>query len=171
MQQYSAFRRRLWVGMLLVAILGTLFHSMYDWTGRGWVLGLFFPINESVWEHLKMVFWPMVLLNLYFTAKYKDSSYHVEPAVLFGTVVGMINVPVLFYTYRGILGYGDVWADAGIYYVSLLIALLIVLHCVKHMFWKKGKGTTVFLWVVHLLFALAFFWFTYHPPEYGIFIV
>ena len=169
MQQYSVFRTRLLTGMLLVAVLGSLFHFVYDWTGQSWLAGLFFPVNESVWEHLKLVFWPMVLLNCYFTSRYKDSDYHVEPAVLWGTVVGMICIPVLFYTYRGILGYGYSWIDVAVYYASLLAALLVMLHFVKHMFWKEGRGAAVFLWIVHLLFALAFFWFTYNPPGYGIF--
>lgn len=169
MQKYSVFRTRLLTGMLLAAVLGTLFHFIYDWTGQSWPAGLFFPVNESVWEHMKLVFWPMVLLNLYFTSMYKDKDYHVEPAVLLGTVVGLISIPTLFYTYRGILGYGVSWVDVVIYYVSLLFALLAVLHLVKHMFWKEGRGATVFLWIIHLLFALAFFWFTYHPPGCGIF--
>lgn len=167
--EYNRFRRTILIGMLVAILLGTLFHFVYDLTGKNWLIGLFFPINESCWEHLKLVFWPMTLLNLYSSIKYRDSSYHVEPAVLLGTVAAMLFVPVLFYTYRGILGFGVPVIDMLIYYISMGISLLAILHLVKHMFWKEGKTAFILLWTLHLIIAALFFSFTYQPPELGIF--
>ena len=46
------------IGYLFTAAAGTLFHFVYDWTGQGAVAALFFPVNESTWEHMKLVFFP-----------------------------------------------------------------------------------------------------------------
>ena len=48
-------------GILFTAILGTLSHFFYDWTGQGALIGLISPVNESTWEHMKLVFFPLLL--------------------------------------------------------------------------------------------------------------
>ena len=45
-------KRSIW-GFLFVGVLGVLFHFAYDFLGQTPVAGLFFPINESIWEHLR----------------------------------------------------------------------------------------------------------------------
>ena len=43
------------IGILAVWVSGSLFHFVYDWTGKNTFIGMFFPINESTWEHMKPV--------------------------------------------------------------------------------------------------------------------
>ena len=49
------------LGFLFTAALGTIWHFLYDWTGRGAIAALFFPVNESTWEHMKRSFSQPVL--------------------------------------------------------------------------------------------------------------
>ena len=55
-----------WYYVVLTAagafVIGTVFHNIYDWSGGNVILGLFFPINESIWEHLKLIFYPLLIL-------------------------------------------------------------------------------------------------------------
>ena len=53
-----------WISFLAASVLGTLFHFVYGWSGENPVAGLFFPVNESTWEHLKLIFFPILLLCL-----------------------------------------------------------------------------------------------------------
>ena len=62
--QYKKFRRHLFIGMLIVAALGTLFHFAYDFTGQNRLIGLFVAINESTWEHMKLLFFPLFFFAL-----------------------------------------------------------------------------------------------------------
>lgn len=50
-------------GIPVVIVGGMLLHFCFDWGGRRPVLAVFCPINESVWEHLKMAYWPLVALT------------------------------------------------------------------------------------------------------------
>lgn len=50
--------------MIVTMILGTLNHFLYDWSGKNPVIALFTPVNESVWEHMKLLFFPFLLLSL-----------------------------------------------------------------------------------------------------------
>ena len=53
------------IGILAVWVSGSLFHFVYDWTGKNTFVGLFFPTNESTWEHMKLAFLPMNLYGIY----------------------------------------------------------------------------------------------------------
>ena len=42
-------------GTIFVLVLGTLSHFFYEWSNDNPLIGLFSPINESVWEHMKLL--------------------------------------------------------------------------------------------------------------------
>ena len=44
------------IAFLVISILGTIGHFLFEWTGENAIVGLFFPVNESTWEHLKLLF-------------------------------------------------------------------------------------------------------------------
>ena len=43
------------VGFIFVSILGTLWHFVYEWSGDFRLLGFIAPINESTFEHMKLI--------------------------------------------------------------------------------------------------------------------
>ena len=47
--------------ILLLFILGTITHYLYEFTNKNCFVGLIAPINESVWEHLKLIVAPGIL--------------------------------------------------------------------------------------------------------------
>lgn len=52
------------IGVVVVIILGFVFHELYKFTGNNFAIGLISPINESKWEHWKIVFWPMLIYGI-----------------------------------------------------------------------------------------------------------
>lgn len=59
------------IGIIFVMLTGTLSHFLYDWSGQNPVVGLFTPVNESIWEHMKLLFFPMLLYSLIMILKYR----------------------------------------------------------------------------------------------------
>lgn len=55
------YKRYIVTGFLFVGILGTLFHFVYDWCRQARLIGLFVPVNGSTWEHMKLLFIPMLI--------------------------------------------------------------------------------------------------------------
>ena len=53
------------VGMVFIIILGTLLHFTFEWSGFQEIVGVFSAVNESVWEHLKIAFWPALLYLIF----------------------------------------------------------------------------------------------------------
>ena len=41
-------------------ILGTILHFLYEWSGDNKIIASFSAVNESTWEHLKLVFFPTI---------------------------------------------------------------------------------------------------------------
>lgn len=42
-------------GFIFTAILGTLLHFLFDWTNGSVIAALFSAVNESIWEHMKLL--------------------------------------------------------------------------------------------------------------------
>lgn len=59
------YKKYVVIGFFVVGILGTLFHFVYDWAGKLWLVGLFVPVNESTWEHMKLLFIPMLIYIMF----------------------------------------------------------------------------------------------------------
>ena len=56
-------------GGIFTLIAGTLGHFVYEWSGGAVWTAWLFPVNESVWEHLKLLILPAVVffaLGAYF---------------------------------------------------------------------------------------------------------
>ena len=167
--QYQKFRKQLFFGMIGVGVLGTLFHFAYDFTGQNRFIGLFVAIGESTWEHMKLMFFPMLLLTGILVPRWRETYANVDLILNLGNLAATWLIPVLFYTYRGILGYGVSLIDISTFYISELLAFFLMLHLIKYCGNPFLKKLTYASYILILLQGIAFLWFTYHPPGLGIF--
>ena len=102
--------------MIVTMILGTLNHFLYDWSGKNPVIALFTPVNESVWEHMKLLFFPFLLLSLIEYIIRRPDSSRFFGSRLFAVWCGMFSIIVLFYGYSGAIGKSFVLIDILLYY-------------------------------------------------------
>lgn len=154
-------------GILFTIVFGTLLHFLYDWSGSNSIVGLFSPVNESVWEHLKLLFYPMSLWLILGYFKFGKSNSNYVCAALTGLISGLILIPVLFYAYTFITAKTILALDISIFVISILFAFFIVWYILKNYnlcFLSLKAG--IFLW--ELLFIL-FVLFTMFPPDLPIF--
>lgn len=167
---YEEFRKNVVWGAIFVSILGTILHYVYDWSGRNWLVGFFGATNESTWEHMKMMFWPMFIVAIVLITKWKDYYSGAQTALIVGIKVALWSIPSLFYTYKGILGFEVMWVTISIFYLSIVLAVLFVLHMMKHLSDKDWGLMNIWLRFTLFVEAFAFLWFTYQPPKLGIFV-
>ena len=111
------------VGFAITSLGGTLLHFLYDWLGKSMWIAPFSGVNESTWEHMKLLFWPMfifaIVQSIY--TKNKECFWHVK---LRGIVLGLSLIPVLFYTYNGVVGISPDWINIAIFFISAAIAYI-----------------------------------------------
>ena len=153
-------------GLIFSAVLGTLAHFFYEWSGQEPAIALFSPVNESTWEHMKLVFFPILLWSLFLPAKLRECAPALRCALLAGGLAGTWLVPVVFYTYSGILGRSITFIDIAIFYIAILAAFGTA--------WElRDPGRTSklcpFICFLTAVMLLAFFLFTFAPPDIGLF--
>ncbi len=154
-------------GFSVVAMLGTLLHFVYEWTGESLVAAVFSGVNESTWEHMKLLYWPLMLVAVvqwFFLKEYKN--FWCVKAV--GTVLGLALIPMFFYTYNGAIGPSPDRVNIAIFYVSAAIIFALETRWLKTETFcaLSPKICVVLLVVMGVLFA----YFSFFPPDLPIFI-
>ena len=166
--------RRVSITTIAMAILacgaGVLLHFLYEWTGKNLFVGLFSAVNDSTWEHLKLLFIPYTVLGIFEHAIYGRHVYNFFSAKLFGAVVGLLNITMSYYFYTGAFGIDNPALNIGIFISSVFIAYFLA--------WRRmampvriGGGLWESLSI--LLFGVicaSFFIFTLYPPEIPLFL-
>ncbi len=91
-----------WAGFAVATFGGTILHFLYDWTGGSILVSPFSGVNESTWEHMKLLFWPLFLFSLVQWLFFRDQKnfWCIKLAEI---LLGLLLIPVLFYTYMGCL--------------------------------------------------------------------
>lgn len=153
-------------GFLFTSVLGTLSHFFYEWSGRSMLAGLFCPISESVWEHMKLLFFPALLFCLLVKFLCKNIVPNMTLPVLSGILTGSTFIPVFFYTYSGILGFTVVWLDIAIFYLCTGITFTMA----AKLYSSQKTGRFRFLiYGLTILYAILFFLFTFIRPNLSLF--
>ena len=90
------------VGMLVTLLLGNGLHFLYDWTGQAGWAAYISAVNESTWEHMKLLAVPWILWTAV-TCIGQRSLRCAGPRAA-GLLAGLVLIPAVFYTYTGIVG-------------------------------------------------------------------
>ena len=153
-------------GILFVLISGSLAHFFYEWSGHNPIVGLFTPVNESIWEHMKLLFFPMLAYSFFMVFKLKADYPCIRSALCFGILAGTLCIPILFYTYTALLGKDIFILDIVIFIFSIIIAFCLA--CQLAMSCKSAPYSFLSGLLVCFL-LICFLIFTYHPPTAALF--
>lgn len=162
----KGIKKYLIAGAIFVSVVGTLFHFVYEWSGNNIIVGFFAPVNESVWEHTKLIFFPMLIYSLYLERKIKGEYPCISSDVIFGALAGIVSIISLFYTYSGIIGFNVAFVDISIFYISTIIAFYVVYRLALSCKTDRYKVVAQILAVV---FVLLYVIFTLYPPDIPLF--
>lgn len=159
-------RRCTIIGIIFALVTGTLSHFLYDWSGQNHVVGLFAPVNESVWEHMKLLFFPMLLYSLVIILKYRRQYPHISSALFFGIITGTLLIPIFYYAYTSVLGTNYLVLDIGIFILSIVISFWLTYKLTLS---HRLKNHTFALGLAVGFLLLCFLCFSYHAPNTIIF--
>ncbi len=154
------------LGFGVTSLGGTLLHFLYDWTNENTLSALISGVNESTWEHMKLLFFPLFIFAVvqsFFFKEYGD-FWCIK---LIGTLSGLISIPVLFYTYNGAFGKSPDWLNITIFFISAAITFIVEIRL-----FKKGKPNCKnqkFAFIALCIIAALFFVFTFAPPQIPLF--
>ena len=153
-------------GFGLTTLAGTILHFLYDWTGESIFVAPISGINESTWEHMKLLYWPLFVFALVQRLFFKDRQ-DFWCIKLMHILLGLVLIPVLFYTYNGAFGKSPDWVNIAIFYISALLAFLFE--------WRAFKQDPLtcrhprIAFAVICLIGVLFVVFTFTPPQIPLF--
>ena len=151
--------------VILSVILGTFLHFVFQWSSYNPVIAAFSATNESVWEHLKLVFFPMLLSTILgyfiFSKQYPTFLYAKTCGILFA----ISFITIFFYTYSGIIGKNFLFLDIMSFFVAIFLGeYLSFKKMLSNSFYSNKLAITILL-----ILLLCFILFTYYPPKINYF--
>ena len=114
---------QLW-GFAVTSLVGTLLHFLYDWLGEAVWIAPISGVNESTWEHMKLLFVPTFIFAIVQSFFFKDRE-DFWCVKLIGSIVGVLLIPMLFYTYNGAIGQSPDWVNIAIFFISAAVVYLL----------------------------------------------
>lgn len=150
-------------GFLFTSIFGTFLHFLYDLSGYSDIAALFSAVNESIWEHMKLIYYPMLLFALvqyHFWGKDLKRFWCVK---LVGILIGLILIPVIYYTYTGILGTSADWFNIAIFFIAAAAA-----YWSETLLFQREHACRLHPWMAFLMICLlgvVFTILTFLPPH------
>ena len=158
----------LWLlgGFSFAALSGTLLHYLYDWTGGSVLAAPFSGVNESTWEHMKLLYFPLLIFALIQSRFFKERKgfWCIK---LIGTVIGLAFIPMLFYTYNGAIGKSPDWLNIAIFFICAAVGCIYEIWALKKN--KLGREKQILPFLTLCLIGAAFIVLTFIPPRIGLF--
>ncbi len=156
------------VGFFVVGIIGCINHFLYKLSGCNPIVGMVTPINESTWEHLKLLFFPYILYTI---TEFFIYGRHIN-GFLFsrikGLLAGLIFIPAGFYTYTAILGNNFFLADILLFFTAVYLSFRISTASIGRKT-KTGISRTLSALLLIAGITILFIGFTLYPPSAPLF--
>ena len=154
------------INVIVFFALSFLWHFIYEWFPN-FFTSIFFPVNESIWEHMKIIFGVIIfgsLISLILMNKFhiKHNNFYVE--IITKAVLG-----VLFYLIIFIPLYK--WLDENMFIsISLMLITYIFVEIIGYKILKLNEMNINILPIILIFLCyILFFLLTYYPPHNFIF--
>jgi len=155
------------IGTVFIVFLGSALHFTFALSCNQPIVGAFSAINESVWEHLKLAFWPSLLLTIIEYPLLRKAANNFFTAKAIGVYLMVTIIPLVFYSYIAFSGKSIFAIDISTFVVAVIIGQ--VLSCKLLTYRQLPRNLNKIAFVAIILLALAFIVFTYYPPQLQIF--
>ena len=151
--------------ILFTIILGTLLHFTFKWFNNNLIVAAFSAVNESTWEHLKLLFFPMfitIIISYFYLGN--DFKYYLCAKTV-GIIVSIVFITIFFYTYTGVLGTHFPIIDILSFIFAVILAEYVTYLLVKSNYLSNERIAIIIL----LILLICFIFFTYFPPKINYF--
>jgi hypothetical protein len=154
-------------GIAVIFLLGAAFHFTFDWLGSHPAAAAFFPVNESIFEHLKMTFWPTIIWALFSYNFVKAKANNFITAKAAAVIIMPAVIVILYYVYTAFTDENTI-VDIVIFFIAVgvgqVINVLIMAAKPLAGYWSAISASIIF--VIAVLYAF----FTFYPPYTSFFI-
>lgn len=144
-----------WIVFVAATVAGACLHFLYTLLPCV-ATALVAPVQESLWEHTKLLYWPCLIAGLVLRQKQPELLGQRAFALLV-SVAGMLGIGYLYH----ICFQGDsIWFDIALYVLMMAVFFLLP-HLLHQPFWQAGREVLILL---VLVLGVATMLFTFLPP-------
>lgn len=155
------------IGLTVSVALSFLLHYIYPLTANSKIAAVFGSVNESVWEHLKILVFAYLLWIPAGLIMSRVNFRRYITAKTLGALFLMVITTFFFYIYSGIVGTSVVWVDIASAVVWMAFAYLLSARLMDSP--ADLEGLFIICLFVLALLITAFLCFTPNPPPIGLF--
>ena len=154
-------------GILFVFLLGALLHFTFELSREWTPMAIISGVNESVWEHFKIGFWPALIWGIieFFVFRKKVKSFFFAKGISFLVIPAVIAA--LFYGYTLIFKVESLAIDIVIFFIAIAVAQIISYRLI--LIRRRGLYPEVIGIMIIILNIILFSLFSFFPPECPVF--
>lgn len=154
-------------GAILIIALGSLLHFTYEAAHQAWWVGLFSAMDESVWEHLKLAFWPGAIwtLLLWLTPIARPNNFWAGRAA--SLLLMPLAIALGFYAYTAVLGGHSLILDLALFVASIASGQVAAISVYAAP--PLGSGVEAAALILMLFMLTAFSALSFMSPDIPLF--
>lgn len=138
--------------IIFLFLLSFLWHFMYDWFPSV-LTSIFFPVNESIWEHMKIIFYCLFIGSV---LEKKGNNYYLN--ILVKPLVGVLFYLIIFIPLYLIFG------ESMFISISLMLFTYIIMELLGIKISKQEELNIKALpIIIIILISILFSILTYYP--------
>ncbi len=155
------------VGVFISFILAIIFHFIYGWVPNS-IISVIAPVNESIWEHMKLIVTPSIIFSIFEYFIYKKKDIEFNNFILSYAISSILGIIVYLLLY---IPLNDIFGHKAYIAISLLFLILIFVQIVSYYIInrKNIKHSSDVGILLILIIYFAFGYLTYHPPKINLF--
>lgn len=153
---------------LLIIALCFLFHSLYKWFPNK-MCAIFFPVNESIWEHMKMIFSSICLygiIDYIILTKNKIRFNNFWLQLFFTSFISIPIYLIIFLPVYNIIG------ENIVFNITLMCIVVIITEIISYYLlnMKHYKFLNYISPILIIISYIIFGYLTYHPMHNELFL-
>lgn len=138
--------------IIFLFLLSFLWHFMYDWFPSV-LTSIFFPVNESIWEHMKIIFYCLLIGSV---LEKKGNNYYLN--ILVKPLVGVLFYLIIFIPLYLIFG------ESMVISISLMLFTYIIMELLGIKISKQEELNIKALpIIIIILISILFSILTFYP--------
>ena len=155
-------------GFFFIGLIGAALHFTFEMSNfSSMTVAYFSSVNESTWEHLKMVFFPGLMFALIQYTYVREVANNYIIAKVAGIVTMPLVITVGWYIYAPIVGRSYSPADLFLFYLAVFLGQAIsYMLLARPPLERKYTRTAI---VIFVILFIAFSTFTFFPPRIFLF--
>lgn len=153
------------ISTIFSILFGIILHFTYNYSKNNIIIASFSAINESTWEHLKILFFPMLITTIIGHILLKRKYPNYLDTKTKGILVAISFIIIFFYTYSGIIGKNFPILDISSFIIAIFLEEIYTYKKIK----TPSNTNNIMAIKILITLSICFIVFTFFPPKINLF--